>query len=233
MSLDRSIMTDRTLFQVLWQFLPAILIVAGGLLAASGGFWQAVRQANFNSGLRQKNDKIIELQQQSAGAITGGDSFAEMAIRVPDVTTGALALPIFAHHGRFPLYDVTARIVDLGEYQRLTAAKNFVAATTVLQGTEVSVGNLTPGFARGSMVTLQHPSGRDFSYNVFFVARNGSWTQQSRMKWVGNGWSVANRISGLSEGRELYRNVAANYPLGPSGEVEWGDGPAGGKIPQQ
>jgi hypothetical protein len=83
------------------------------------------------------------------------------------------------------------------------------------------------------MVALQHPSGRDFSYNVFFVARNGSWTQQLRMKWMGNGWSVATRISGLSEGKELYRNVTPDYPLGPNREVEWEDKPASPAVPQQ
>lgn len=226
-------MADRTLWQTLGQFLPAIFIVAGGFLAACGGFWQAVRQSSFNSELRQKNDQIIELQQQSAGAITGGNSFAEMVLQVPDVTTGAVALPMFAHHGKFPLYDVAVRIVDVGEHRRLTAAKNFVAATTALLGTEVSVGSLTPGFARGPMVTLQHPSGRDFSYNVFFVARNGAWIQQLRMKWIGNGWSVATRISGLSEGKELYRNVTPGYPLGPNNEVEWEDKPAPPAAPQQ
>jgi hypothetical protein len=222
-------MTDRTL----WQFLPAIFIVAGAVLAACGGFWQAVRQSNFNSELRQKNDQIIELQQQSAGAITGGDSFAEMVLEVPDVTTGAVAMPTFAHHGKFPLYDVTARIVDLGEYRRLEAAKNFLAATTALQGTEVSVGSLTPGFSRGPMAALQHPSGRDFSYNVFFVARNGAWIQQLRMKWIGNGWSEATRISGLSEGKELYQKVTPGYQLGPNSEVEWEDKPTPPAAPQQ
>jgi hypothetical protein len=48
----------------------------------------------FNSELRQKNDQIIELQHQSAGAITGGDSFVEMALEVPDVTPGAVAMPV-------------------------------------------------------------------------------------------------------------------------------------------
>lgn len=219
--------------QVAWQFLPAILIVGGGLLAASGGFWQAVRQSNFNSELRQKNDKIIELQQQSAGAITGGDSFAEMVIQVPDIATGALALPMFAHHGKFPLQDVTARIVDVGEYQRLKAAENPVAAAMALRGVDVNVGSLTPGFARGTAVTLQHPSGRDFNYYVFFVARNGAWTQQLRMKWIGNGWGVATRITGLSKGEELYRNVTTNYPLGPNGDVEWQEAPAAMPTPQQ
>jgi hypothetical protein len=75
-------MTDRTLWQTLWQFLPAIIIATGGLIAACGGVWQAMRQSNFNSELRQKNDQIIALQQQSAGAITGGDSFAEMVLAV-------------------------------------------------------------------------------------------------------------------------------------------------------
>jgi hypothetical protein len=184
-----------------------------------------LRQSKFNSELRLKNDEIIRLQQENAGAITGGDSFAEMGIMVPDVATGALAQPIFIHHGRFPLYDVTARIVDVGEHQRLQAAKNYTAASTTLLGTQINLGSLTAGFSRGPMGALQH-SGRDFSYNIFFVARNGAWTQRLRMKWTGNGWSSAIRIEGLSGGKELYANVTPDYPRDSNGQVEWDEKPA-------
>lgn len=207
--------------RTLWQFLPALLIVCGGLLAACGGFWQAVRQSQFNFELRKKNDEIIRLQQQSAGAITGGDSFAEMFLEFRNSTTGPIAVPHFVHHGRFPLYDVTARIVDLSEYERLTAANNNTAATAALHGMEINVGNLTPGFGRTPGVTLPHRYGGDFSYNIFFIARNGAWTQQLRMKWMGTGWSAATRISGLGEEKELFSAVPPDYPLGPDGKVEW------------
>lgn len=194
-------------------------------MAAAGGFWQSFRQSHFNSQIREKNSEIIRLQQESFGAITGGDSFAEMAIQIPDPKTGAVAMPLFIHHGKFPLYDVKARVVDVGETKRLFEANNNAAAMVALNGTNLNVGNLTPGFAIGPVTALEHPSGQDFKYNIFFVARNGAWIQQLRMSWVGNGWARANRISGLSEGKVLLEEISDNYPRGQSGEVDWDEKP--------
>jgi hypothetical protein len=70
-------------------------------------------------------------------------------------------------------------------------------------------------------VVLPHPSGQDFSYNVFYIARNGAWVQSLRMRWVGNGWAIANKVVGGPENKELYREVGANYPLNGKGEVDW------------
>jgi hypothetical protein len=53
------------------------------------------------------------------------------------------------------------------------------------------------------------------------------------MKWMVDGWSVAIRIFGLSEGKELYLKVAADYPLGPGGKVEWEEKPIDAAAPQQ
>ena len=165
------------------QFLPAIFIVAGAFLAAFGGFWQAVRQSQFNAELRQKNDKIIELQHQSAGAITGGDSFAE-------------------------------------------------TASVVLQWTEVSVGSLTPGFARANGYAST-PFGKAFQLQCSFRCTERRLDSTAAYEVDGQGWSVATRIFGLSEGKELYRRVTPDYPLGPNSEVEWEEKPSTTAAPQQ
>jgi hypothetical protein len=144
-----------------------------------------------------------------------------MVLQIPDPKTGSTVVPLFVHHGKYPLYDVRASIVDLDEHTRLTGLKDFISATKALLGTSLLVGNLTPGFASPVSGVLQHPSGQDFSYNVFYVARNGSWTQSLRMRWIGNGWAIANKVFGGPENRELYREVSANYPLNEKGEVDW------------
>jgi hypothetical protein len=48
----------------LTSYYPAIVILAGAVLVAFGGFWAACRQANFNAKLNEKNDQIIALQDQ-------------------------------------------------------------------------------------------------------------------------------------------------------------------------
>ena len=205
--------------RIVWQFSPAILIMVGALLAATGGFWQSWRQANFNKLIQAKNDEIITLQQNNLSTITGGDSFAEMGIQVPDTASGSVAIPMFIHHGKFPIYDVEARIVDLDEMERVRQLPDHTQFVAALSGITLNIGSLTPGFARGTGTVLQHPSGKDFNYNVFFVARNGSWIQEFRMKWNGKGWSIANRISGLSEGKQLFSRVTEDYPRDASGAV--------------
>jgi hypothetical protein len=207
--------------RLIWQFAPAILVFVGAVLVALGGFWSSWRQSTFNATLTEKNNEISQLQMESANAITGGNSFAYMALQVPDPKTANTAIPLFIHQGKYPLYDVQAKIVDLDEHRRLVEQKDFANASKALMGTTLTVGNLTPGFASSMSVVLPHPSGQDFSYNVFYVARNGAWTQSLRMRWVGNGWAIANKVVGGSENKELYREVSANYPLNGKGEVDW------------
>jgi hypothetical protein len=207
--------------RLIWQFAPALLVFGGAVLVALGGFWSSWRQSNFNTTLTEKNNEIAQLQLESANAITGGNSFAYMVLQVPDPKSSSTVIPVFVQKGKYPLYDVQARIADLDEFKRLTDQKDFNAATAALLGTTLQVGNLTPGFASTMRAVLPHPSGQNFSYNVFYVARNGAWIQSLRMRWVGDGWAMANKVIGGPENKELFREVSSNYPLNEKGEVEW------------
>jgi hypothetical protein len=191
------------------------------VLVALRGFWSSWRQSSFNTTLTEKNSEIAQLQLESSNAITGGNSFAYMVLLVPDPKSSSAVIPVFVHNGKYPLYDVQARIADLDEFKRLTDQKEFNAATAALLGTTLQVGNLTPGFASTMRAVLPHPSGQNFSYNVFYVARNGAWIQSLRMRWVGDGWAMANKVIGGPENKELFREVSSNYPLNEKGEVEW------------
>jgi hypothetical protein len=207
--------------RLIWQYAPAIAVWAGAVLVAFGTFWSSLRQSHFNIRLAQKNQEIAELQLESANMITGGNSFAYMGVMIPEPRSAATIVPVFAHKGKYPLYDVEARIVDLDEFRRLTELKDFLAASRALQGTSVKVGNLTPGFAATPGVVLPHLSNSDISYNIFYIARNGSWIQTLRMRWNENGWITADRVVGGPERKELYRDIKPNYPLNAAGEVDW------------
>jgi hypothetical protein len=166
----------------LWQFLPAFCILGGAVIAAVGGFWQSWRQSNFTGEIRQKNEEIIRLQREAASAVTGGDSFCYMVLQMAD-TTAMQVGPMFVHVGRYPLYDVEARLVDVDEHRRLTEAHD-PSAINALVGTSMRVGNMTPGLARGPVAALQHPSGRKISFNVFLSGRNGWFSNFGNVGWV-------------------------------------------------
>ena len=80
-------------------------------------------QSNFNIDIRAKNEEISRLQQENVNAITGGDSFAFVGFQVFGMDGSAvnantmpddlLLVPAFLHKGRYPLYDVTVRFVDV------------------------------------------------------------------------------------------------------------------------
>jgi hypothetical protein len=201
-------------------FYPAVVVFMGAVLVAFGGFWASWRQSNFNSEIRAKNEEITRLQRANTDAIIGGDSFCwmELQIAAPDgslpnannMPDDLALMPLFVHAGAFPLYDVSARIVDLD------------ILNTDIQHAFVNsfVGNMTPGFARNAPVAIRH-HGKNFNFNIFYVARNGSWTQYLRMRWVGNGWASASKV--LRGSTIIRREVSNNFPTNEAGKVDWGD----------
>ena len=201
--------------QTFWQYGPAILIVFGALFAAFGGFWQSYRSADFNATIRERNDIIIQLQADNLQAITGGNSFAEMAIEARGLGIDAPHSAAFIHHGKFPLYGVSARIVDLDRLSQLA-----LNGGNILQGeVTLNVGDMTPNLAVTGFPILPHTTRTDINYNIFFSGRNGTWTQLLRMKWTGDGWGRTNRVE--QNGKEVLIEVSADFPRLPNGDPDW------------
>jgi hypothetical protein len=202
----------------MWPLAPALVIAVGAIFVAFGGFWAAYRQSHFNAELRQKNEEIARL--------TGGDGFCWTAFQIVDsrgelvnankMPDELILVPNFINQGKYPLYDVSARMVDLDQFKT-----NVVSGTTA-----VRIGNMTAGFAVTTDVHIPH-HGKDFNFNIFYVARNGSWLQKLRMRWMGDGWASANRVTeGQGGGKELLLEVSANYPRDADGNVAWEDSPS-------
>jgi hypothetical protein len=200
-------------------FFPAMLVFFGALFVALGGFWASYRQSNFNMEIRAKNEEIARLQQESSSAITGGNSFAWVDFQVfalDGSAVNALAMPedlllvsVVVHQGKFPLYDVTMRLGDVGKpFDINEAMKTY------------HVGNLTPGLATSGSVRLTH-HGRDLKFNVFFTARNGTWVQFLRKAWIGDGWARANKV--VRGADVLFREVSDTFPRKEDRSIDWGE----------
>ncbi len=196
-------------------YAPAILVVLGAILSTVGIFWASVRQFNFNSRLAAQSEEIARLQKENASLVTGGDSFCHMDFVIDRSISGNdpndLSLtPIVLHKGKYPLYGVYARIVDIDQLKK-GIQQNWKSH---------NLGDLPPGPASETSIRLAH-YGRHVNYNIFYTARNGTWIQMFRMRWIDERVSTATRIIKEHDGEELYQQASPNFPRGANGEIDW------------
>ena len=69
------------------------------------------------------------------------------------------------------------------------------------------------------------------SFNIFFSARNGAWTEELRLKKIQMKWVTAVRVTRASlkgdkmRSDEIYRAVDKEYPLASDGSVNLAEEP--------
>jgi len=172
--------------------------------------WAAQQQSWFEQERREKAEETLQ-------TITGGDSFAYFSTTglSPGATSGLLVL---VHQGEYPLYDLTARWVDLRKFDKIKGnitIQNFTSADT-----NMTIGSLTPGFSRLSG-PLDLGSSNERGFNIFFTARNGGFTQELRFRRVDNQWLSATRVTRHRTEAPLYERIDDEYPRNDENEIEW------------
>ena len=125
---------------------PAVVILIGVLISALGAVWAAVKQNSAEQQLRAKSDEIAELNRQIAGSVTGGESF-ECLTFTPSGHSDRVAI-LFVHQGKYPLYDVVARVADLAKWDALPKGEASVTLGSFLAGDpRLQIGNVAPSLA--------------------------------------------------------------------------------------
>ena len=200
--------------------LPAVMIFVGVLISAVGAFWASQQQASFERNLREKSEEIARLNRELANSVIGGDSFCYLEILSLDSVTNGGILTV-THQGEYHLYDVHARIADLEKSDRLKENRpkgNLSLATLDQINTYTSIGNLTPS---SSLILREFTLGNGTTrgFNIFFSARNGSFTQLLRFKKVNGKWVRATKVE--RENELLYEKVDDEFPRTTEGGVEW------------
>lgn len=122
--------------------------------------------------------------------ISGGDSFCHGAPMLNMPGYQDQILWTFIHAGQFPLYDVQVRIHD----------SRYPIFRT---GVTLNLGTLFPGRAHtfGGLAGASAVRTPIQSFNLFFVARNGSWTQEIRWMEKPGVIATANRV--LRDGKPI------------------------------
>ncbi len=194
---------------------PASVIFIGVIISALGALWAARQQGKSAEALRNKSDEIAALNREIAQSIIGGDSFCYLSVS-PLKQPDDQALLTLVHQGKYPLYDLGVRIVDVDKFQQVVS-RDFSALDLFKIDTNVSVGNLAVGQA-AMIGNMRLPSLHELRFNIFFSARNGFFVQLLRLRKVNGVWRQAIRVTRRHDGPEavILEKIDSEY-----GEPNW------------
>lgn len=173
---------------------------------------------------REQHEKevatMIQLAEDSIGTMTGGSSFCFLEM---DPRGGPL---LFPHRGKYPLYEVDARIVDLqkvNEFARQNKGTSEMANVTKLD-INIHIGTITPNSSAGApnVLAIDDAATRQ-SLNIFFHGRNGFWTQLLRARKVNGQWLKATRVFAYDMKEKKLESIDDGFPRLPNGEVDWNE----------
>ena len=187
----------------------------------TGQFFRIRKQEHVQSGLASVETRLQrllgELEAQTKEVThhtTGGDSFCYFGVGVDGNTATWTAV----HQGKYPLYNVGARIVDLSKFH-----ESMNSGYPLDADTNVRIGDIAQGQAMAThSMDLGTGDSRDF--NIFFSARNGFFTQLLRFRRVGGKWisatSVTSMVLAALDKNPVLHRVADGYPVDANGNPE-------------
>jgi hypothetical protein len=155
------------------------------------------------------------ISNESTALITGGDSFCF----VVNMGSNPPFPAVLVKNGDYPLYDVVMRVTNLTEPFR-----PMQGVVPKLFGISLFVGDLPVGGYASEIPFSLPPKDDRASFNIFFSARNGSWSEELRLRLVNGNWKKAFRVFRLLPGRrnetQLVKEVDKGFPT-EGGTVKW------------
>lgn len=161
--------------------------------------------ARIEASVSNTLDRLEERSNFLIDHITGGDGYCRLEIVNPDYPARSI---LVSNSGSHPMYEVHMRIIDLEVYEEVKA-----------QTPEYSFGNAEINLPLG---TLAHSHsyiqecdlglnsyGDVRRFNIFFNARNGSFTQLLRYRSINGGWQMGTRID--RAGNTLFEKVPDEF----------------------
>jgi len=214
--------------------LPMVLVLVGTISNTIGAVWTMYRQnreraesaearAEAEKALRQKTEEIAQLNREIAASVTGGDSYPCVRVVGGPMGIGDTPLLTVLNAGRYPLYDVSVRIVDFDLFQEKVEHNPSLRIEDVLAAQKsYQLGNL--GASQVHLLErVQLPSdGHAKGFTISLLARNGSVTQALRFRRVNGTWVFAFKVMrDDAHSTVLLESVEPTFPRNPDGSVAW------------
>jgi hypothetical protein len=185
-----------------------VLYWIAGIFAAAAALWSAEQNAASTKLLRKQSEKIGELSTRNACLVTGGDSFCYLDITGLDEGTD-VGMCVVVQQGDYPLFDVSARIVDLQLFSQITehTIKSVLSTDQVMEIGNLAAGSASMAYEKPFM--LGSSDARDF--NIFFSARNGFFNQKLRFRKCNGHW--LRKISVTRDGQTIFELDDPGFPM--------------------
>jgi hypothetical protein len=215
--------------------LLTFMVCLGASVTAVGGYWASYEQDKANRVVFEQTNKIIELNEKLviksdeiaalnraiSGSITGGDSFCYVALSNLDSVTNTGILTVI-QEGNYPLYDLSIRMADVEKFLQLQKVLPIGQVRLQVE-THLNVGNVSLSHAYNLRI-WKLPNLDQQSYNIFIMARNGSFTQLLRFRRVNGEWISATKVM-RRNGKDsvvLLEEIDKSFPRDATGQVDWG-----------
>jgi len=117
---------------------------------------------------------------------------------------------------KYPLYDVTAEIIDLKESEQLGPISSLGEFRS--RRRTVTLGNLSPEFVR-SAPDWNLGSGDTHRYAIDFFTRSGVFRQRLTLRVADGKWAVASQV--LRGGVVIRESIPDHFPRDEHGQVQW------------
>lgn len=200
------------------SFAPAFFFVSwllGQLFRVSNRVRTETSLGRIATRLDDVVGKLEESAKEAVAWATGGNSYAYAIPVRRDAANGPPTSLTLLTMGEYPLFQVSLRIVDVDAFAALPV---FTEAALATAETKINFGDLDA--ARAFMNFADLPIGpihgpADRKFNLFFMARNGTWTQLLRYRFDGAVWHVALRVTRATaegESETLHEQVPENFP---------------------
>lgn len=152
-------------------------------------------------------EKTIRLSEKLENIATGGDGFC--VIEFAYINSNSTR-PFVIYNGKYPLYDVHIRIVDLELFRQL---KDLTVESINQAQHTFYLGNLKPNTATPLGKIFADFSGAKKDFNIFYSGRNGFHTQTTRLRKVEKKWFSKIRVWITNSNDILYEQTDENFPI--------------------
>lgn len=186
-------------------------------------WFRVTKQQRVESGLKEiessikaQVDRLEEKSADLVSYITGGESACYMC--GPDVADDNWSPLLVIHLGKHPLYDVKIRVVDIDvPIQKVNGTISMDSNSS--REFSTSLGDLVPNHGRALKQHIPLGAGNSRRFNIFFSARNGSFTQILRLKRIDGVWRHALKVTRNND--LIHKDISDEYPRNIEGGIDW------------
>lgn len=160
---------------------------------------------------------IKSLAKQNIDTVTGGDSYCYALVKGNDL--------VFVHKGSYPLYNVAATMFDISEDRRVRNKKAVSFEDVYSSGEYIAIGDLGTDTSTKRPVPESLIKLRNLDSSIYYIARNGSWAQRIRRRYVKDKWLTATQVFRFmppkGDLKKLFESVDPGYPADNNGKINW------------